>query len=207
MAKYLSFFVFSLVFWFPFSRVAAQAPSKPADTKLAGGKPDYSSEAFIIEQDSTRIIFENDGTGTRQSTARIRIQSDAGVQRYGVLTLRYQGSTESVDISYVRVRKQDGSTVSTSSENVQDMASDITREAPFYSDLREKHVAVRGLGVGDVLEYQVQMAHHETTGPRPVLVCLQFLRGCDHSSRTTSDWYSSKPPGQMEEFQPKTNYH
>ena len=156
MSKYLSCFVLSVAFWFPFSRADAQGPSKPADAKLAAGKPDYSSEAFVIEQDSTRIIFENEGTSTRQSTARIRIQADAGIQRYGVLTFRYQDLTESVDISYVRVRKPDGSMVATSSENVQDMAADITREAPFYSDLREKHVAVRGLGVGDVLEYQSQ---------------------------------------------------
>ena len=177
MSKYLSFFVFSLAFWLPFNRVDAQAPSKPADAKLAGGKPDFSSEAFVIEQDSTRIIFENDGTGTRQSTARIRIQSDAGIQRYGVLTFRYQGSTESVDISYVRVRKQDGSIVSTSSENVQDMASDITREAPFYSDLREKHVAVRGLGVGDVLEYQLQWHTTKPLAPGQFWFAYNFSEG------------------------------
>jgi len=71
--------------------------------------------------------------------------SDAGVQRYGVLTFRYQNSTESADIDYVRVRKQDGSIISTPPENVQDMAADITRAASFYSDVREKHVAVKGL--------------------------------------------------------------
>ena len=32
------------------------------------------------------------------------------------------------------------------------MPSDITRQAPFYSDLHERHVAVKGLAVGDVLE-------------------------------------------------------
>ena len=39
-------------------------------------------------------------------------------------------------------------------DNIQDMAAEITRQAPFYSDLRERHVAVKGLGVGDVLEYK-----------------------------------------------------
>jgi len=47
-------------------------------------------------------------------------------------------------------------------ENVQDMASEITRAAPFYTDLREKHVTVKGLGTGDVLEYQ---ARWQTTKP------------------------------------------
>jgi len=177
MSKYLIFIVCSLAFWFPFSRVDAQSPSKPGDAKSAAGRPDYSSEAFIIEQDSTRITFENDGTSTRQSTARIRIQSDAGIQRYGVLTFRYQDSTESVDISYVRVRKEDGSIVSTSSENVQDMASDITREAPFYSDLREKHVAVKGLGVGDVLEYQLQWRTTKPLAPGQFWFAYNFSEG------------------------------
>ena len=52
------------------------------------------------------------------------------------------------------MQKADGSMVPTPAENTQDMAAQITREAPFYSDLREKHVAVKGLGVGDVLEFQ-----------------------------------------------------
>jgi tetratricopeptide (TPR) repeat protein len=141
---FLTFLAFSLMI----SGVRAQTPAKP------DAKPDYSKEAFVIEQTSMRIAFENDGTGTREFSGRIRIQSDAGVQRYGLLTFPYQNSTESVEIEYVRVQKPDGSTVSTPAENTQDMATEITREAPFYSDLREKHVAVKGLSVGDELEFQ-----------------------------------------------------
>jgi Domain of Unknown Function with PDB structure (DUF3857) len=36
---------------------------------------------------------------------------------------------------------------------VQDLTSEIARNAPFYTDLHEKHVAVKGLSVGDTLEY------------------------------------------------------
>jgi hypothetical protein len=53
--------------------VHAQATPKP-DTK-----PDYSKEAFVVENTSAKIVFENDGTSTREASARIRIQSDAGV--------------------------------------------------------------------------------------------------------------------------------
>jgi tetratricopeptide (TPR) repeat protein len=134
----------------------AQAPSKP------GAKPDYSNEAFVVEQTSTRVVFENDGTGTRESSARVRIQSDAGVQRYGLLTFSYESSIEGLDIDYVRVQKKDGTVVPTPAENTQDMAAEITRQAPFYSDLREKHVAVKGLSVGDSLEFQ---AHWRVTKP------------------------------------------
>lgn len=125
-------------------------------TSYAQTPPDYSQEAFVAEQDSTEIAYETDGTGVRKSSARIRIQSGSGIQRYAVLTFPYQGSAETLDIDYVRVRKVDATTVATPPENTQDIASEITRQAPLYSDLREKHVAVRGLAVGDVLEYQVQ---------------------------------------------------
>jgi len=127
----------------------AQAP-----TKTSTPAPDYSKEAFVIEENLRQVVFENDGTSTTHDTTRIRIQSDAGVQRYSVLTFPYESATGSIDIDYVRVRKPDGSIVVTPLENIQDMASEITRQAPFYSDLREKHVAVKGLSTGDVLEYE-----------------------------------------------------
>jgi tetratricopeptide (TPR) repeat protein/transglutaminase-like putative cysteine protease len=136
--------------------IHAQTPSK------AEVKPDYSKEALIFENSITRIVFENDGTGTRDSSARIRIQSDAGVQRYALLTFAYQNSIESLDIDYVRVVKPDASIVVTPPENTQDITAEITRGAPFYSDLREKHVAVKGLSVGDRLEFK---SHWTVTKP------------------------------------------
>lgn len=157
MSKRLRLFVLFLSACLPTHEVCAQVLSATADQK-----PDYSQEPFVFEEGSTEIVFENDGTGTRTSKMRIRIQSDAGIQRFAVLTFAYQSSTESVDIDYVRVRKADGKLVLTPSDNVQDLASEITRQAPMYSDLREKHVVVKGLGVGDVLEYQ---ALWKTTKP------------------------------------------
>jgi tetratricopeptide (TPR) repeat protein len=155
MSKYLYLLFFAIAVFLP--RTYAQASPPPAKVKT-----DYSQEAFVIEEDSTRIIFENDGTSVRESAARVRIQSDAGVQRFGLLTFSYQNSTESMDIDYVRARKPDGTIVLTPADNVQDMPAEVTRTAPFYSDLREKHVAVKGLGAGDVLEYQI---HWHTTKP------------------------------------------
>jgi tetratricopeptide (TPR) repeat protein len=148
MLKYLCLFVLILT---TAVSAAAQASSKPADPK-----PDYSKEAFVDEEDITKIVFENDGTGTREITFRLRVQSDAGVQRYSVLSLPYQEATETIEIVYVRVRKPDGTVIVTPAENILDMPSDITRQAPFYSDQHEKHVAVKGLSAGDVLETQTR---------------------------------------------------
>ncbi len=116
-------------------------------------KPDYSQEAFIYQQHSLEATFENDGTSSTHLAAQIKIQSEAGVQQFGLLRFSYQSAVESIQIQYVRVRKLDGTLVETPPENIQDMPAEITREAPFYSDLREKHIAVKGLSTGDVLEY------------------------------------------------------
>jgi tetratricopeptide (TPR) repeat protein/transglutaminase-like putative cysteine protease len=136
---------------------SAQVPAKPATTP-----PDYAQEAFVIEQLVTKVTCENDGTSNREVTARIRLQSDAGVQHWGVLIFAYASSGEEVSIDYIRARKSDGTVIATPAESIQDMPSEVTRQAPFYSDLREKHVAVKGLGVGDKLEYQ---AHWHLTKP------------------------------------------
>jgi len=125
-------------------------------------KDDYSQEAAVIEEMSTRIAFDNDGNFTREQTSRVRVQTDAGVKQWGLLSFAFQSATQTVEIDYVRVRKADGTTLITPPENVQDLDAEITRSAPFYSDLREKHVAVKGLGKGDILEYE---AHWHTTKP------------------------------------------
>ena len=156
MLKRLGFL--SLVFLSPVPAIVAQVlPLKP-DTP----KADQSQEAFVIEQFFRKERFENDGTSSKEDLARVRIQSEAGVQQYGLRTFSYAGGTGTFEIKYVRVRKPDGSVVETPPENVQDMAAQITREAPFYSDLHEKHVAVKGLSVGDVLEFRTQ---EHTTRP------------------------------------------
>src|SRR5947209_2917042 len=45
--------------------------------------PDYSREAMVYEQYRTLVHFENDGTSRRDSTARIRLQTDAAAQALG----------------------------------------------------------------------------------------------------------------------------
>jgi tetratricopeptide (TPR) repeat protein/transglutaminase-like putative cysteine protease len=136
----------------PFANSSCQSLPNPSNPKSVDPKPDHSAEPFIIEQDNTKVVFENDGSYCRETTSRIRIQSVAAIQRFGVFTLQYQKSAETLDVEFARVRKPDGSVVDTPSQNVQDMPSEVTRQAPLYSDLYEKHVAIRGLGVGDVLE-------------------------------------------------------
>jgi Flp pilus assembly protein TadD len=125
----------------------AQAPDKIP-------QPDYSQEAAVIEDSTYKIKFANDGTSTQEQSARVRVQSDAGVQRVGLLTFSYESGIASFEVVCVRVHKPDGTIIDTPPDSIQDMPSEVTRQAPFYSDIREKHVAVKGLSIGDTLEYK-----------------------------------------------------
>jgi len=127
---------------------AVPEPSKPGD---------ISKEAVVMEQLITHIREETDGTGTRQTTGRVHVLADAGVKDMAVLQFTYTASNQQVDIGYVRVIKPDGAVVITPAYNVQDLPADVTRTAPMYSDIHQKHVAVKGLGVGDTLEYQITL--------------------------------------------------
>jgi tetratricopeptide (TPR) repeat protein len=135
----------------------SQTAPAPAAAAPAAKLGDQSKEAIVYDKLYTKIRQDSDGTGTRQTTARIRVLADAGVKQMAVLTFTYTASNQQIDIGYVRVVKPDGSVVVTPDYNVQDMPADVTREAPMYSDIHQKHVAVRGLGVGDTLEYQVML--------------------------------------------------
>ena len=101
MNKYRCCFAFFLISCLAVNCAVSQEATKPGTTKPAVVQADYSKEAFVDEDDITKISFENDGTGTREWILRIRIQSDAGVQRYSVLTFPYQQATDKLDIDYV----------------------------------------------------------------------------------------------------------
>jgi tetratricopeptide (TPR) repeat protein len=129
------------------------------------GKKDYSDESFVMEKAVTRYRFENDGTGRKEVTARIRVQSEAGVQQWGQVLVGYNSANERVEIPYVRVRKQDGSTVVAPPDSVQDLSAPVEHEAPVYTDYRQKHITVPGLRPGEVLEYDMVTVMHTALAP------------------------------------------
>ena len=120
----------------------------------------HAQEAFVVEQMRTVYRFENDGTGRREMTARIKVQSEAGVQYWGQLAFGFNGASERLDINYVRVRKADGTVVTAPATAVQDLTSPVQREAPVYTDFRQKHVTVPGLRPGETLEYSIATTVH-----------------------------------------------
>ncbi|HXZ19682.1 MAG TPA: DUF3857 domain-containing protein [Candidatus Acidoferrales bacterium] len=147
-----------------FSSAGGTAQEKPATppqtpptapTATPQKSPDYSQEPLVVEFLSTRAKFENNGTGRIEMESRIRIQNDAGARALGELVFAYNSAAESLEISYARVRRADGSTEEAPAGNVQDLAAQAVRDAPLYSDAREKHVTVPRVRPGDTVEYQV----------------------------------------------------
>ncbi|HUK46604.1 MAG TPA: hypothetical protein VLW06_03390, partial [Terriglobales bacterium] len=70
------------------STVLAQVPPpNPVPTPPVKTTPafaiDHSQEPFVVEKLRTSYRFENDGTGKRDVYAKIKVQSEAGVEQWG----------------------------------------------------------------------------------------------------------------------------
>lgn len=137
----------------PSPPTAAQSTAAPSAQKEA--PPDYSQEPFVVEQYTTVVRYENDGTGEQYFSERIRVQSDAGVQALGELVFGYNSANEQLDVRLVRVRKPDGSLVDAAPDAVKELTAGVTRDAPVYTDYKEKHITVPSLRPGDTLEYEI----------------------------------------------------
>lgn len=152
---------------------AAASQSNPDKDPIEAPRPqptsdkshDYSQESFVVEQMHSTYRFESDGTGRKEVVARIRVQSEAGLQQWGQLLFGYNSANERVEIPYVRVVKQDSSVVKAGDDAVQDLSAPIERDAPVYTDYRQKHVTVPGLRPGEVLEYDLFTVIHTPLAP------------------------------------------
>ena len=166
----------------------APAAAEKAALSQAASKPDtsadYSQEAYLFEKLATVYHFENDGRGFRIHTGRCRVQSEAALQSLGQLVFAYSASTERMTINFVRVVGADGSVVNAGEGAVQDMTSAIAREAPVYSDLREKHITVPSLRPGAVLEYEIRVDYQQPLAPGQFWMDYVFENGVITLSET-----------------------
>src|ERR1700675_2132199 len=158
--------------------VSAQQSTEPAATPTS--KPtsaDYSQEPFVIESYVTTARYESDGTGERDLLVRIRVQSDAGVQQLGELVFGFNSANEQMEVRTVRVRKADGTIVNAGPEAVKEMTAPVARDAPVYTDYKEKHITVPGLHTGDTLEYEIVTRLVTPLAPNEFWYEHNFLEG------------------------------
>jgi Flp pilus assembly protein TadD/transglutaminase-like putative cysteine protease len=149
----------------PTATVEEKAPLLAKDARNGAPVADYSQEAYVIERLQNHYRFEADGTGRKESIARVRVQSEAGVQQWGQLQLGYNSANERMEIAYVRVLKQDGTVITAPADAIQDLSAPVEHEAPVYTDYRQKHVTVPGLRPGEVLEYDLVTIVHTALAP------------------------------------------
>src|SRR6202789_2313046 len=128
-------------------------PDRSTQDKPAAAA-DYSAEPFVIEHLDAVYRMAADGTGSKVTTAVIRVQSEASVKQLGVLSIPYSAGSQHLEIVYARIRRPDGTIVETPPSQVIDMPAPVTQEAPFYSDLKQMQLPIRNLRVGDTLEWQ-----------------------------------------------------
>jgi len=148
-----------------------QAPPTPPTAT------DYAQEPFLIEKYYSTARFENDGTGERDLNVRIRVQSDAGLQALGELVFGYSDANEKMDVHSVVVHKADGTNVTAGPDAVNEMTAPIARDAPVYTDYREKHITVPSLRPGDTLEYSIATHIVKAFAPNQFWFEHNFLEG------------------------------
>jgi predicted Zn-dependent protease len=129
-----------------------------------------------ITSTQTHVRFSADGSSIRMQTTCVKVLSEAGVKDWGVLEFPYASDNEHVDVHYVRVQKAGGTTVNTPAANVVDLPSNVTRAAPMYSDLKQKQIPVKALGVGDTLEFEVAYVEDKPLVPGQFWFSFNFGR-------------------------------
>jgi len=129
------------------------------------GAASYAGESYVINR-MDQVYSENaDGTGWRQRTLAVKVQSDAAVRQLGVVAIPFASASEHVEFAYVRVRKPDGSVVETPLTGAIEQPEKVTVEAPFYSDLKEEQLPVKSMQVGDTLEWQAKVVRTKAEAP------------------------------------------
>jgi transglutaminase-like putative cysteine protease/tetratricopeptide (TPR) repeat protein len=162
---------------FPVAMALAQVKPSPAAIPTTPGsgqaaaaavaiKPNaYAEEAMVIERADTVYSFAADGTGTEERTVVVRLQSDAAARSLGIVSVGYAGNSSKVEYLYARVRHSDGTVVETPPSDALDMPAPVTREAPLYSDLKEKQIPIRSLRAGDTLEWKARITTFKAEAP------------------------------------------
>jgi tetratricopeptide (TPR) repeat protein len=161
--------LFLAQFLIPYHAQGHQTPGPASSSPLTTSNPpagdQYSKEPYVFELIERNIRFEADGKGQHDLTLRVRIQSESAVREFGLLVYPYASSFETLDVLYVRVRRPDGTFVETPTSDIQELDTAVSREAPMYTDQREKHIAVKSLSIGDVLEAQFRWTIHDPIAP------------------------------------------
>lgn len=151
--------------------------SAPSQAKqVVPGQPSYATEADVIQQSDTVFRYNADGTGTEEIHVRAKVQNDAGVRAFAVLSAPYASRTQTAQVESITVTHADGTTTVTPPSDAMTLPAQVTQEAPLYSDLQVLQIPVRGLRPGDVIDYRMKVTQTSAEAPNQFWNSFIFLK-------------------------------
>src|SRR5262245_60812873 len=91
------------------------------ETSKQPASPDHSGEPFVAVSIKTSYRFDADGTGSKTFQARLRVQTEGGVQQLGRIVVDYDSESERLKFTG-RVIKPDGTIIPIPEDAAQDMS-------------------------------------------------------------------------------------
>ena len=158
--------------------LSAQRPTPPPAAQPADTAPQtFAAEPYVVQTLSTVTTMKADGSGTRIQTVAVKLQSEAAVRQFGVVSEAFASSSDHLDFVYVRVVHADGSVQETPVDSAIEQPAPVTREAPAYSDLKTKEIPVRGLRSGDTLQWQMRLTTNHPEAPGQFWGSISYFKG------------------------------
>ena len=156
---------------------SAPAPAKPSSAKTSSAAQlSYKEEADVVEQSDTAFRYNDDGTGTEDFHVRVKVQNDAGVRTFAVLTAAYASRTQKAQVESITVMHADGTNTVTPPSDAMTLPAPVTQQAPLYSDLEVLQIPVRGLRPGDTLDYDMKITQTAPEAPNEFWNGVNFLK-------------------------------
>src|SRR5579872_868768 len=157
------------------SRAQTAAPQK-SPAANPGAK---ATAPFVIELYSTKVRFETDGTGERVQEVRVKALDDAGIKQLHTLTFDYNSAHEIFALAYLRIAKPDGSVTEEKTDAIAKMIDDqpapAVKDAPSFKEIREVHVTVPHIAIGDTLSYEADTKIIKPCAPGEFWYSQNFL--------------------------------
>lgn len=149
--KFLSMPLFVLIALSTGVAAQSQRSANPSSVRSAN----FADEPFVIEKYSASANFENDGTGEKDLSVRVRIQNDAGIDQWKELVFAYNAANEMIEVRMARILKSDGTIVTIGPDAIKDSVASAATDFPAYANCKEKRILIPSLASGDTLEYEV----------------------------------------------------
>lgn len=157
----------------------ARAQTAAVQKNPAANPNAKASTPFVIERYSTKVRFESDGTGERVQDVRVKAMDDAGIKQLHTLTFNYNSGHETFALAYLRIEKPDGSVTESNADAIAKMIDDqpapAVKDAPGFKEVREVHVTVPAIVIGDTLSYEADTKIVKPAAPGEFWYSQNFL--------------------------------